>query len=463
MFRLVLGAVAALAVAAPAFAAPAPDPAAFRARVDGFIAGEMKAENVPGVAVAVIHKGQVVMAKGYGLANIEHNVPVTPDTIFQSGSIGKMFTAAVVMRQVEQGKMALEDPVTKYLPDAPAAWRTMTIRHMLTHTSGIANGNVDQDLTREYSDEQMVKDAFAAPLDFAPGARWNYSNTAYVLLGIIVKKATGRSYLDILDTDVFKPLGMTTARGISDADIVMNRASGYEPHDGVLKNQAYVSPTLNATADGSLYFSLNDMIAWNRGVEQGKVLTPASWKQVWTPVKLNSGKPYPYGFGWRVETAGGAPRYQHGGAWQGFRTFYSRYLGDEMSVIVLTNSGGANPEKFADGVATLWDPALTDKGPKPKPEPAVDRRVAALLESGRAGTLTAQDLPQLSPAFLQMLNPYLQKFLTEAGPVKSLDLVQRKEEGDDIVYVYTATFAAKTGTLTYSVGPEGKASMFLIR
>jgi len=462
MLRTILCAVAAFAVSAPA-AVAAPNPDEFRSNVDRFVESEMKAEHVPGAAVAVIYKGQIVLAKGYGRATLEFDVPVSTDTLFQSGSVGKMFTSVAVMRQVEQGKMQLDDPVSKYLPDAPASWRTMTVRHLMTHTSGVANLGGEFYTGKDFSDETYIKQAYAKPLDFAPGARWNYSNTGYALLGILVKKATGRSYLDVLGTDVFKPLGMATARGLNDSDVVVNRAAGYKLVDGVVKNQDFTYANLNATGDGALYLSIKDMIAWNRGIEQGKILSTAGWKQVWTPVKLNSGKPYPYGFGWSVEQAGGAPRYHHGGAWQGFRTYYSRYLGDELAIIVLTNSGAAQPDKFNDGIARLWDAKLTAPAPKPAPEPAIARRVTALIETARAGSLTPADLPLFPAEYVPMYNKNLKDLLATAGALKSLELVERAEKGDDVDYSYTATFAGRTAKVSYGLAPGNQVTHFMIQ
>lgn len=453
-------AVMALCAGAPALAAP--DPATFKAQLDAFVEREMREEKVPGVAIAVLRKGEIVVAKGYGSADVENDVPVTTQTIFQSGSVGKMFTAAAVMTQIEKGRMGLEDPVSKYLPDAPASWRTMTIHHLLTHTSGVANYGRDFDYRRDYSDDELVKVAYGLPLDFAPGARWNYSNTGYALLGILVKKATGKSYLEVLDTEIFKPLGMKTARGISDGDIVRHRASGYELVDGKLKNQDFVSPTLNATADGSLYFSIEDMIAWARGVEQGKVLSAAGWKQVYTPVKLNSGKSYPYGFAWRVDTEGGQPRYHHGGAWQGFRTYYSRYLGDDLSVVLLTNSAATKLDTFIDGIAKLWDPALVAAPPRPKPEPETARRVTALIEAARAGSLRQEDLPLTGKGFAEMVNPYFSNMLKPVGALTKLELTERRELGDDINYTYAATFGDRTMKVSYAVAPGNQVSTFII-
>lgn len=462
MLKTILCAAVTLTVSVPtAMAAPNPDE--FRKNVDRFVESEMKAEQVPGAAVAVVYRGQVVMAKGYGRATLEFDVPVTTDTLFQSGSVGKMFTAVAVMRLVEQGKMRLDDPVSKYLPDAPASWGAMTIRHLMTHTSGVADLGAEFYAGKEFSDETYIRRAYARPLGFAPGARWSYSNTGYALLGILVKKATGRSYLAILATDVFGPLGMTTARGLNDSDVVQNRAAGYKLVDGVVKNQDFSYANLNPTGDGALYLSIKDMIAWNRGVEQGKVLSAAGWKQIWTPAKLNSGKPYPYGFGWFVGQAGGAPHYHHGGSWQGFKTYYSRYLGDELAIVVLTNSGATEPDKFNDGIAALWDANLTAPAKKPRPEPDVERRVAALIETARTGGLTPADIPLFPADYIPMFNDLFKPLLAGAGALKSLELVERAEKGDDVDYRYTATFAGRTAKVSYGLAPGNRVTHFMIQ
>ncbi|MCW6533177.1 serine hydrolase domain-containing protein [Sphingomonas lycopersici] len=459
-FAYVTSALAALTVAMPAMAAP--DPATFKAEVDAFMAKELQAQKVPGAAVAVLRDGAIVIAKGYGLANIEHDVPVTPDTIFQSGSLGKMFTATAVMLAVQQGKIGLDDPVSKYLPGTPPGWSPITVRQLLTHTSGIPNYGQDFDYRRDYSEDELLKIAYALPLSFKPGARWSYSNTAYEVLGILVHKATGRTYVDILDKDVFAPLGMKTARGISDADIVPHRAAGYHLVDGALKNQDWVSPTMNSTADGSLYFSLNDMIAWARGVEQQKLLGADGWRQVYTPVRLNSGKTYHYGFGWQVQQAAGKPHYSHGGAWQGFKTYYSRYLGDGLSIVVLSNSAETKVDELADGIAGLWDPALTAPPPRPAPAPAIAKRVTALIEKVRTEKLTDADLPLEAPGFAAIANQYFSKMLRDAGPLTRLDLIEKSEEGDDVNYVFNASFGQQQHRVAYKVAPGDQAASFYV-
>jgi len=181
----------------------------------------MARQKVPGVAVAVVDHEKVVKAAGYGHANVEHDVPVRPETIFQSGSLGKQFTAAAVMTLVEEGKLALDDSIAKYFPEAPEAFRPITVRHLLTHTSGIPDyteGTID--LRRDYTEDEMARLAFGLKLEFPAGSRWNYSNTGYLLLGVLAHRASGRFYGDILRDRVFQPLGMKTARIISEEDIV---------------------------------------------------------------------------------------------------------------------------------------------------------------------------------------------------------------------------------------------------
>ena len=349
----VLAVTACLALVRPV---PPPDAAA---AVDAAVRAEMERQHIPGVAVGVVQRGTAIVSKGYGLANVEHQVAVTPDTIFQSGSLGKMFTATAVMLLVQDGKIALTDPIARFFPGAPATWSTITVRHLLTHTSGIpeyTDGAVD--LRRDYTEEQLAEMAYRLKLDFTPGEKWNYSNTGYVLLGLIIHKASGTFYGDVLAERVFKPLGMNTTRVISETDIVPHRSAGYTLVKGELKHQEWVSPSLNTTADGALYFSVRDLIAWDAGVRARRILDAASWSAILSPVRLNDGKTSPYGFGWALGTRGGQPLYHHGGSWQGFKSHYSRFERGDLSVIVLANLRQANPEKIVDAIAAAIDPAL---------------------------------------------------------------------------------------------------------
>jgi N-acyl-D-aspartate/D-glutamate deacylase/CubicO group peptidase (beta-lactamase class C family) len=356
--------------------------------VDGIVQTEMTKQRIPGVAVAVVRNGETVKSEGYGEANVEWKVPVTPDTIFQSGSLGKQFTAAAIMALVDDGKLAVSDRITKFLPDAPETWREITVQHLLTHTSGIANYTAGKvDYRRDYTENELVKLAYSLPLDFKPGEEWRYSNTGYVLLGVIVRKVSDRFYGDVLRDRIFQPLGMRTARVISEADIVPNRSAGYSLEDGRLQNQEWVSPSLNTTADGALYFSLNDLTAWVRGLRAKAVLSAASWNATFSPVQLNSGRRHPYGFGWAVDWVKGYNRYQHGGSWQGFKTHLARYVaddGNDLSVIVLANLAQAQPDVIAAAVAGHYIPKLL--------EPSAFTIRGAQVADGSGGPLQRVDV-----------------------------------------------------------------------
>ena len=259
------------------------------AQIDRFVRQEMVAHQIPGVSLAVLRRGKIVLLKSYGLANVEHQVPVKPSTIFQSGSIGKQFTAAAVMILVQENKLSLDDKISKYFPDAPPAWKDITVQHLLTHTSGMGDYPPEIELQRDYTEEQYFESFKKAPLGFAPGTSWNYSNIGYATLGFLIRKVTGKYYGDFLQERIFKPLGMTTARIISEDDIVPNRAAGYRLVNGQLKNQTWVSPATNSTADGSLYLSILDLAKWDAALYSDRLLTQSSREKIWTRVRLSDG------------------------------------------------------------------------------------------------------------------------------------------------------------------------------
>jgi CubicO group peptidase (beta-lactamase class C family) len=327
--------------------------------VDEYVEAQMKQQRIPGLSLAVVRDGKIVKAKGYGLANVEHNLPAHVETIYQSGSLGKQFTAAAVMLLVEEGKLNLDDKVTKYFGEAQEKWKEITVRHLLTHTAGIKNyGPKDLDFRKDYTEDDLLHKIAAFPPDFGPGEKWRYSNTGYVLLGILIHKVSGQFYGDLLRERVFKPLSMETARIISEVDIVPNRAAGYRLVWGQVKNQEWVSPSLNTTADGSLYLTVLDLAKWDAGLYTDKPLARSSRELMWTPVKTNDGKSQPYGFGWAIREVQGHKVIEHGGAWQGFVTHIARFVDDKLTVIVLTNLAGCRPERITRGVVGKYIPEL---------------------------------------------------------------------------------------------------------
>lgn len=330
----------------------------FAGRVDRYLHDEMRKEHIPGLSLAVIKDGRKILAKGYGLANVELQVPVKAETIFQSGSMGKQFTAMAVMMLVEEGRIQLQDKINKFFPDSPPSWNEITIRHLLTHTAGTTDYPDDFDFRRDYTEDELLKRAMAIPLAFAPGEKWSYSNLGYVVLGILIRKVTGKFYGDFLQQRIFRPLGMSRTRVISEVDIVPNRAAGYAFVNGELKNQSWVSPSLNTTADGALYFTVLDLAQWDAALYTEKLVRKSTLAEIWTPVKLNNGKTHPYGFGWAINQNAGHRIVEHGGAWQGFKSYIARYIDDRLTVVVLANLAQANPGRIAHRVAELYDNQL---------------------------------------------------------------------------------------------------------
>jgi CubicO group peptidase (beta-lactamase class C family) len=290
------------------------------------------------------------------MANLELQVPVKPETIFQSGSVGKQFTATAVMMLVEEGKIGLEDPLSKFFPDGPATWKQVTIRELLSHTAGFTDYPKNFDMRKDYTEQDLRKIVEAIPFAYPPGTKWSYSNLGYLTLGLVIHKVSGEFYGDFLQKRIFKPLAMTSTRIISEADIIPNRAAGYVLVKGEIKNQEWVSPKLNTTADGSLYFNVLDLAKWDEALYTEKLLKRSSLEQMWTVAKLKNGQPNSghYGFGWFVQEKNGHPLVEHEGAWQGFETHISRYMDDKLTVVVLTNLGGSKPNIIANRVAEMY-------------------------------------------------------------------------------------------------------------
>ena len=341
-------------------------------QVDDFVNGYLQTKQIPGCAVMVRKDGQVVLSAGYGLANLEHGVKVTPKTVFQSGSVGKQFTAMAIMMLVEEDRLSLGDPVSKYLK-VPSSWSKITIRHLLTHTSGLGDYPEKFSLQKDYSEEELLKMVTAQTLDFAPGDGWNYSNLGYLTLGLVIHKVTGEFYGNLLQKRIFKRLGMNDTRIISEAEIIPNRAAGYRLENRALKNQEWISPSINTTADGSLYLTIEDMAKWDEALDKRMLLSPAGYEQMWTPARLNDGSATSYGFGWSLgKNALGHRLIEHGGAWQGFATYIGRHPDDHLSVVVLSNRAGANADYIANVVAGFYVAGLAPQGPSAaKIDPAV--------------------------------------------------------------------------------------------
>jgi CubicO group peptidase (beta-lactamase class C family) len=324
--------------------------------VTEFVKAEMQRQHIPGLSLLVVRNENIVLAEGFGWSNVELQVPVKPESVFQSGSVGKQFTATAVMMLVEEGKIALDDPLTKYFPDAPSSWQQVTVRNLLSHTAGFGDYPKDFNFRKDWTEDELLKVIESIPLAYPPGRKWEYSNFGYGTLGILIHHVTGQFYGDFLQARIFKPLGMRSTRIISEADIISNRSAGYRLVNGELKNQEWVAPMVNTTADGSLYFTTLDLAKWDVALYTEKLLKRSSLDLMWTPVRLKDGQTNQgnYGFGWFIDVRAGHKCIHHDGSWQGFETAIDRYVDDQFTVIALANLAGSDPEKIAQGVAELY-------------------------------------------------------------------------------------------------------------
>ncbi len=329
----------------------------------------------------VADAGQVELKKGYGLANMEWNVPNAPDTKFRLGSITKQFTATLVMQLVEQGKIDLDAPVTRYLPNYPRqTGDRVTIHHLLTHTSGIVGYTeipaFGATARNPYAPAKFV-DEFFSKLDllFEPGTKFSYSNSGYFLLGAILEKVTGQPYETVLRERIFTPIGMNDSGYDSTQPLLVKRAAGYDKRfDGSYTNTTYIDMT-QPYAAGSLYSTVEDLYRWDQALYTEKVLTAKSKERMFTPFLSD------YGYGWTITKKGGVTTIEHGGGINGFNTLITRNPESKRLIVLLNNTGGAPLNQMADGIRAVLDGK----------EPAMPKRPAApvLLKTFEASGLTA--------------------------------------------------------------------------
>lgn len=327
---------------------------------DAFVVSQMEKQRIPGLSLAVVKNGRVVFAKGYGTANLELNVPASPETVYALGSVSKQFTAAAILMLAQDGKLDLDASVTNYLRDLPREWDGVTLRHLLTHTSGIKDeewkgGRADFS-HGEWSQEEVIKTAFG-PLDSPPGEKWVYNNAGYRLLGMIIEKVSGKSYWDFLQSKIFGPLQMNSTRNSDPKVIIHNRAQGYVPSGDKYLIREAVTPSA-AFSEGALVSTVLDLAKWDAALYGESILKKASFDKMTTrAIKIPRYNCY-YGFGWFLYDAYGHRMMDHTGAILGFGAYIGRGIDDGITVIVLANSEDADCTPIAKKVTGLYVAAL---------------------------------------------------------------------------------------------------------
>lgn len=330
---------------------------AMAAQIDAAIAPLYKA-NEPGATVIVVKDGKTVLRKAYGLADLAASKPMQPDMVLRLGSITKQFTAVAIVLLADEGKLALSDPITKYLPDYPTQGKTITIEHLLTHTSGIVSytgkPNYETDMTQDRTVAGMIDTFKNDPLEFEPGSRMAYNNSGYFLLGAIIEKISGQRYADFLAARIFTPLGMkhTAYEGVERT--AHPRAVGHSKRSTTFEPAAPLSMS-QPYAAGSLVSTVDDLARWDAAISAGKLLQPASWKRAFTSYTTTDGKPTGYGYGWELGKLRGAARIAHGGGINGFSTYALRLPEQKVFVAVLSNAddGVADPALIASKAAAV--------------------------------------------------------------------------------------------------------------
>jgi CubicO group peptidase (beta-lactamase class C family) len=341
----------------------------------------------PGVAVAVVMGTEVVHRKGYGLASLERDEAIEPETVFCLGSTTKPFTASAIMLLEQQGKLALDDPVTAHLPDYPKTGRNISIAHLLTHTSGIKNYVALDNFWDELSGRDLSPDALIAlfqdlPLLFRPGARYSYSNSNYCLLGRIIERISGMSYGEFIGAHVFEPLRMRQSYYLGDDRNIPRRASGYDRGDRGYQPARYLSMTLPYAA-GSLGSTVEDLIRWDAALWDGRWVDGSVQERMYTPVELTNGRTENYGLGWGLGEYRGHRVVHHAGGVPGFSAFVGRFLNDRVTIFILSNLGGFDAAGLARPIANV---VLDLPAPRRMPRP-----LSASTVTKFAGTYVGDD------------------------------------------------------------------------
>lgn len=304
----------------------------------------MKEQKIVGLSLAVIKNGKPVVNKGYGLANAEHNVPVTAETVIRLGSVSKQFFTTAILKLQEEGKLSIEDSVHTFFPDAPETWRPILVKHLMSHTSGLKRESPAYDNHKMISDLEIIKAAYPLPLDFKTGEKYQYCNLAYYMLAQIITQLSGMPWQDYIREKLFIPAGMKNS-GMTDFYLIIpNRASGYMHKNGVLVN---ADAMYAVRPSGGFLSTSTDMILWDKVLrEKNTILKKENWDLLWQPFIKTSDKPESkayYGFGWMIDEFNGRKIVMHGGANTGFRSYYTRFVDDGLSILIMTNTDEANP------------------------------------------------------------------------------------------------------------------------
>jgi D-alanyl-D-alanine carboxypeptidase len=444
-------------------------------RLDKRVKSIMEKQHIPGMAVVVIQNGRVQELKGYGVADIDTKQPVTADTKFPIGSIGKQFTAAAVMLLVEEGKVSLDAPISKYLSNLPSQWTALTLRQLMSHTAGISE-NVDFNSIKQPSDYLKAIDP---KLDFPPGESWAYSNSGYYLAGLIIERISGKPYSEFMRDRIFTPLGMQQTQAklvefsnLSTGYVIGSKQSILPPRsrptpipdeeDDSLARADLMEDRV-AYAAGNIISTANDMAKWVQALDRGELLSAASYQQLWTATRLKNGRIAGggYGLGWVVGSTNGHPYTQHGGNVYGHSTGLFRFPKDRLDTIILTNKGIVPGDLIANAIASVYDSDLDlfDRlyQPQPDPQPELTQKFLDFLQ-GRTTNLTFA--PEWS---MELKTPRRSGYAREIAKyrrVEKLEFLTAVDKDGDRVYNYRFSSNGKLFLLVVRMTKQQQIARF---
>lgn len=422
-------------------------------RVDDAIRAAMARQKIPGVSVLITRQDKVVKTAAYGKSDLELNVPMKTNMLFESGSIGKCFTATVIMQLWEQGKISLEDSLSKYVEHTPDAWKDIRVRNLLGHTSGLKDYALVPGigLADHWTTEQWFAKMNTLNLDFATGSAWAYSNSNYLLLGLIAEKITGKSVEQLISERIFKPLEMTHSL-VSDGDpIIENRAKGYWETNGTLINGIKIG---HGYGDGGWVNTCEDLAKFEQGLREGKLVKPETLTLMRTPGVLPTGRKTPYGFGWFVRTTNSHRYISHGGNTGGYGSSIFRVPEKELSVIVMTNLASVGGDGLAQQIAEAFD---RDLAPKPliesaDPNPDFAKELKAAL-IGLANHNTTQDIfdPEMKARFATGRGQMALEFFAPLKTIESFAFCKSEPSDPDTSLIYRVKAKGRSYIITFVV------------
>jgi D-alanyl-D-alanine carboxypeptidase len=434
-------------------------------KVDDFVRSQLAERHIPGAAIAVIKNGKLIKTKGYGLASVEFNVPVTTETVFEIGSVSKQMTAAGIMLLVEDGKVNLDEKISKYLPDTPDSWKNVTVRNLLTHTSGIKSySSLDGfELSKRMKQADFIKALSPHPLDFETGTTYLYNNSGYSLSSYIIESVSGKSYRDFMRERIFTPLGMSKANDRDPKIIIPNRATGYEWQNGQIVGRDW--NLTNLSGAGAIVSTITDLTKWDLALRNDTLLKKSSKLQMWTPLTFSNGKTYPYGFGFRLSEVRGHKLIAHSGQTAGFGASISRYVDDDLTVIALTNLGeNGMGTLIAQGVAKLYIPAISLKAMTAKPD---DAKITQIVKTALQMRMENNPKPEIFSAdLIRSLSSERAKAnnlrIASFSAVKNLVFVGDEMSDGKKIYRYKAETGKRMFLWRFVFEGEGKVAEMVL-